>query len=117
MLLQRQWPNPSAIELLFQNIIAFHLFATERRYEANIYDGTLTLREDGTFFWANDWGKEIPTEKTTWVTSRALSWRDVSDWMGPTLRYGDGEFRPEDDEQNYPIVGEPQPGLPENRPD
>lgn len=117
MLLQRQWPNPSAIELLFQDVIVFHLVASERGYDADMYDGTLTHREDGTFFWADDWIEDLPGEKTTWVTSRGLFWREASDGMGPTLRYGDGEFKPQDGEQTYPMMGGPIPGLPKNRPE
>lgn len=89
VLIQRQWPSPSAVELLFQGVSRLNVAAPAAGCDAIIFGATLT-QIDGTFYWAEigDWhlGRS-DRDDVTWVGGKQLHWRDVSDWMGPALRY------------------------------
>ena len=87
ILLQRQEPEPLAIEMLFQRVQDFHLgrISTAITFD---FDPPLKLRSDGIFYWMDINGSTEQGRDTTWVTAQALSWRDVSDGDGEALRYG-----------------------------
>lgn len=96
LLVQRQWRDPSAIELLFEEVTTFHLVPPPENYMDIILDATLILEGD-TIYWANwdPWHPSAPNrDQGTWIGARKLSWRDASDWMGPDLRYGGPEPTP-----------------------
>ncbi|MBB4826442.1 hypothetical protein HNO89_003702 [Sporosarcina luteola] len=84
MLFQRQYNNPSAIELVFEGVQEFHL-----RNARFIYDANLIIH-DGMFFWSDmyEWKPYDTDEHTTWIASKKVKWRDVSEWMGDERRYG-----------------------------
>lgn len=88
MLFQRQFPDPSAVELLFEQVTAFHLAPSPENYDSIIFSAVLALREDGALYWVDRSGVAERDEDATWVTARALSWRPASEWMGGRLRYG-----------------------------
>ena len=89
MLFQRQWNNPSAIEMLFEQGVTFHVYPTRENEDPAIYCATLIL-EGELFYWASheSWA---PTnddrDKATWIAAKRIWWRDASDWMGENLRY------------------------------
>jgi hypothetical protein len=92
LLIQRQWKDPSAIELLFEHVTTFHLQPSPEKYDSIIF-GAAMLCRDGVFYWAEDadWSPESSKrDDVTWVAAKKLSWRDVSEWMGPDLHYGRG---------------------------
>jgi len=92
LLIQRQWKDPSAIELLFEQVITFHLQPSPENYDSIIF-GAAMLCRDGTFYWAEDsgWTPDSPKrDDASWIAAKKLSWRDVSEWMGPDLHYGPG---------------------------
>jgi hypothetical protein len=90
LLIQRQFKNPSAVELLFEQVTAFHLQPSAENYDSIIFEATM-LHIGDTFYWA-DSGNWLPTSATrdsaTWIAGRKMSWRDASNWMGKQLRYG-----------------------------
>jgi hypothetical protein len=88
-LIQRQFENPSAIELLFEHVTRFNLVPSPENYDSVIFAATL-LVQDGTIFWSpeGDWRPEkLNKDQSTWVSARNLRWREV-DWLGKELRYG-----------------------------
>jgi hypothetical protein len=87
VLIQRQFVNPSAIELRFEEVVGLRVNAPSPTCEAILLDAALFLRE-GVFYWADrsDWTREMEGD-STWVSARRLYWRDASDWMGSELRY------------------------------
>ena len=95
ILFQRQYRNPSAIELLFEGVTQFHIVPSPINYDSIIYDAKLILHE-GLFYWADNYDWE-PGDTTfvsnSWISSERLKWRDVSSWMGEQNRYG--VIRPE----------------------
>jgi hypothetical protein len=90
ILIQRQFNAPSAIELLFEQVVTFHLQPSPHNYDSIIFDATLLLDSD-TVYWA-DVGGWLPTasgrDRSTWIAAKKVSWRDASAWMGSDLRYG-----------------------------
>jgi hypothetical protein len=90
ILFQRQFREPSAIELQFEELVALHFAPTPDNYDSIIHGATVLLR-NGVFYWAEDedWTPDSPgRDGCTWVAAQILRWRDASDWMGATLRYG-----------------------------
>jgi hypothetical protein len=79
ILFQRQFRNPSAIELRFAELISLHANATPENYDSIIADAGLTF-STGEFHFDADGIVEI--------SARQLAWRDTSRWMGFTNRYG-----------------------------
>ncbi|MDF2535373.1 MAG: hypothetical protein K0R18_1532 [Bacillales bacterium] len=90
ILFQRQFENPSAIELLFERVTQIHMAQPPEGHDSIIYGASLLL-EDELFFWADDYSwrpSEIIEYDVSWIASRNLKWRDVSSWMGKKMRYG-----------------------------
>ena len=88
-LIQRQFNNPSAIELCFEYVTRFNLVPSPENFDSSISSATL-LVQDGSVFWSpeGDWRPEKSSrDEFTWVSARALRWR-VVDWLGEELRYG-----------------------------
>src|SRR5436190_16294367 len=56
ILFQRQFHGPSAIEVLFEQVVAFHLQPSPENYDSIIYDAAMLL-VNGLYYWAdsNDW--------------------------------------------------------------
>ncbi|MGJ7913827.1 hypothetical protein [Neobacillus sp. LXY-1] len=90
ILFQRQFRDPSAIELLFEGVTQFHIVPSPINHDSIIYDVKLVLQK-GLFYWADDfdWKPEDYTLGTnSWISSKSLKWRDASSWMGKQNRYG-----------------------------
>ena len=90
LLIQRQFSAPSAIELLFDEVMGLNVAPSPDNYDSIIFEATLLLKE-GVFYWA-DVGDWLPDQEdiihTTWIAAQKLKWRDASEWMGGELRYG-----------------------------
>ena len=90
ILFQRQFRNPSAIELLFEGVTQLHMLPSPENYDSIIFDATLILYND-LFYWANqgDWKPENNAlDTSSWIVATRLKWRDASSWMGDKNRYG-----------------------------
>jgi hypothetical protein len=89
LLVQRQFQNPSAILLHFEEVTRFNLVAAQEHCDSIILEATLLVR-DGTIFWSVE-GNCSPDsanrDAVTWVSARRLRWRAV-DWLGDELRFG-----------------------------
>ena len=91
-LVQRQFRNPSAIELLFEEVTRFNLVPSPENYDSIIFSATL-LMQGQVIFWSPDgnWRPDDPQrDDSTWISARKLYWREVS-WLGEDLRYGPRE--------------------------
>ena len=90
ILFQRQFRDPSAIELLFEGVTQFHIVPSPINFDSIIYDAKLILHK-GLFYWADayDWEPEDYSLHTnSWISAKSLKWRDASSWMGKQNRYG-----------------------------
>ena len=88
MLIQRQFRNPCAIELRFEEVVGLRMVPPEPDSEAIIFHATFFVR-DGVYYWAEDgkWTPESTDDGRTWVAARRVYWRDASEWIGPRRRY------------------------------
>ena len=57
ILFQRQYRNPSAIELLFSGLAQFHIVPSPENYDSIIYGAKLALPK-GLLYWANGYRGE-----------------------------------------------------------
>ena len=92
LLIQRQCKAPSAIELLFEQVVTLHLQPSPENYDSIILGATMLCR-DRTYYWADvsGWTFESTThDDATWIAAKKVSWRDASEWMGSDLHYGPG---------------------------
>jgi hypothetical protein len=92
LLVQRQFKDPSAIELLFEELTRFNLVPSPENYDAVIFEATLLVKDENIYWSCRDnWKPDSPTRDSgTWVSARRLCWRPV-DWLGRELRYGPKE--------------------------
>jgi len=93
ILFQRQYSNPSAIELLFECVTGIHIIPTPENYDSIIQDAII-LKSDDNFYWANDYNFQPINDienRVSWIAAKKLKWREVNDWMGKKNRYGDHE--------------------------
>jgi hypothetical protein len=91
-LIQRQFLDPSAIELLFDEVTRFNFVPSPENYDSIIYSATLLVQGE-VIFWSPDapWRPDDPKrDDATWISARKLRWREVP-WLGPDLRYGPKE--------------------------
>ena len=91
-LVQRQFRDPAAIELLFEQVTRVNLVPTPDNYDTIIFGASLLIR-DGTVFWSpeGEWSPDSPNrDESTWISANRLRWREV-DWLGEELHYGPKE--------------------------
>ncbi|WP_017811932.1 hypothetical protein [Paenibacillus shenyangensis] len=91
LLVQRQYANPTAIELMFDELVQLYIKPSPENYDSIIY-GANFLCKDGLFYWADD--REWTPEKAhqyqdvNWICSNKMKWREVNEWVGEIQRYG-----------------------------
>lgn len=78
--------EPTAVELRFSDVVAFHLAIPGG--EGPIC-GAAMFEHDGLVYWATseDFRPGSTDHETTWIAGPTVAWREVSDWLGPALRY------------------------------
>ncbi len=88
---QRQYTDPSAVELFFEEVTRFNLVPALENYDSIILAATLLVQGD-TIFWSpeDEWRPEKPNrDESTWISAKkhpSLAAR--VDWPGDQLRYG-----------------------------
>ena len=89
ILVQRQFKDPFAIELLFGEVARFNLVPSPENYESIIFEDIL-LVQDGTIYYPPNvgWWPESPSrDEVTLVSAKRLRWRRV-EWLSEELHYG-----------------------------
>jgi hypothetical protein len=92
-LFQRQDLNPSAIEMLFEEVTCLNIFPSPINYDSIIQGVTLILIDD-CFYWANDtyWSPDdTDRNEVSWISAKKIKWCDASNLMGKELIYGPSE--------------------------
>lgn len=90
LLFQRQYANPSAIEILFEGVTGIRIIPSPENYDSIIIDAVILKIEDN-FYWADNdaWHpKENADNYSNWISAKQMKWREVNDWMGKQNRYG-----------------------------
>ena len=87
---QRQFRNPSCIELLFEEVTRINFVPSPENYDSIIYECNLGY-ENEQFYWVIDTSQEpsdLNANEDSWVRSKKLSWRIADDLLGSELHYG-----------------------------
>ena len=89
VVVQRQWADPSVIELLFDRVSRFVL-AAPFNYDRIIMGATLLLKGDELLWSPDDEYDEACHDNvmSSVIVSRKLWWRPLPDALGAHLRYG-----------------------------
>jgi len=88
--IQRQYRDPIAIELFFEEITRINLVPAPENCDAVIISTTIIF-SNGLIYWAtvDNWNPDnIDYNDNTWISAKKLKWRKVDDWIGPILQYG-----------------------------
>lgn len=88
-LVQRQFKNPSAVVLCFEEVTRFNLVPAPESMDSIILEATLLVR-DRTIYWSVEGGwtpDGANRDAVTWLSAQKLRWRAV-DWLGEELRWG-----------------------------
>lgn len=87
---QRQFSNPSCIEMLFEKVTRINIVPSPENYDQIIYEALIGI-EDGEFFWSVDSSerpKDLNPSRDTWIKSKILKWRVADEMLGTELSYG-----------------------------
>lgn len=84
MIIQRQFDNPSVIELEFSGLKYFRLSPCDEQYTCELHDATMLLK-DGCVFWCDCGGltaAELEQYSGTTVCASKVRWRVVNEYIG-----------------------------------
>ena len=91
VLIQRQNRNPTAIELMFEEVTRIFIVPSPENFDSIIF-GASFIHKNDMFYWADDsnWDPEgqYKFAAVNWISSKKVKWRDASDWIGKEMRYG-----------------------------
>lgn len=86
ILFQRQFNNPSAIELFFECVTGIHIIPSRENYDSIIRDAIILKIEDN-IYWANDYHWRPENKLGNWISAKKMKWREANEWMGEQNRY------------------------------
>ncbi len=87
--IQRQFRDPSVIEMMFEEVVIMHWVPTPDNCDSIILEASLLIRED-LIYWSPDsnWNPDLPDrDNFAWIAAKKLSWREV-DGLGEELLFG-----------------------------
>lgn len=89
LLFQRQFKNPSAIELWFEGVTGIHILPTPENFASILFEAII-LKQNGTYYWSDDidFDPSNIEHNVSWISAKKLRWRERNDWMGKQHRYG-----------------------------
>ena len=89
VILQRQFENPSVIEMQFVGLKYFKLFPNDENDTCEILGATMILEED-CIYWCDRGGlsvKDIESYAGTVICASKVRWRAVDEYIGPNEIY------------------------------
>ena len=89
MIIQRQFENPSVIEMQFEGLKYLKLFPNDENYTCEILDATMIVKED-CVYWCDCGGlseKDIESYTGTVICASKVRWRAVDEYIGPNEIY------------------------------
>lgn len=84
MIIQRQFEDPSVIEMQFVGLKYLKLFPNDENYTCEILDATMILKEDR-IYWCDCGGlseKDIGNYTGTTICASKVRWRAVNEYIG-----------------------------------
>ncbi len=89
IIFQRQYKNPTVIEMIFEGIQKMNLEPSNGDYDCIIYEASLKKIND-IYYWA-DWDNfevdDINEIKRTWIAASKIKWRVADNYIGETEVY------------------------------
>lgn len=92
LLFQRQFKNPSVIELWFEGVTEIRILPTPENFTSILFEAII-LKQHDTYYWSDDIDFD-PNQieyHPSWISAKKLRWRERNDWMGKQNRYGTSE--------------------------
>lgn len=89
LLFQRQFKNPSVIELWFEGITGIYILPTLEKFDSILFEAII-LKQKDTYYWSDDIDFD-PNQieyNISWISAKKLRWREKNDWLGKQNRYG-----------------------------
>lgn len=89
MIIQRQFENPSVVEMQFVGLKYFKLFPNDENYTCEILDATMVLKEN-CIYWCDCGGlseKDIESYTGTTICALKARWRAVDEYIGAKKIY------------------------------
>lgn len=91
VIFQRQDKNPSAIEMLFENIECMHLRPVNDSYTSEISEAFIRA-ENGLIVWFDENTfknsyLELYENNNTWIKAHKVFWREINECMGESPIY------------------------------
>ena len=89
VIIQRQFEDPSAIEMQFAGLKYLKLFPNGENYTCEILDASMIIKED-CIYWCDCGGlseKDIESYTGTTICASKVRWRAVDEYIGPNEIY------------------------------
>ncbi len=89
VIIQRQFKNPSVIEMQFMGLKYLRLFPNDENYTSEILDATMIIKEDR-IYWCDCGGlseKDIESYTGTTICASKVRWRAADEYIGPKEIY------------------------------
>ncbi len=89
MIIQRQFENPSVVEMQFVGLKYLKLFPNDENYTCEILDATMILEGDRVY-WCDCGGlsvKDMESYTGTAICASKVRWRAVDEYIGPKEIY------------------------------
>lgn len=89
MIIQRQFENPSVVEMQFVGLKYLKLFPSDENHTCEILDATMILEEDRVY-WCDCGGlsvKDMESYTGTAICASKVRWRAVDEYIGPKEIY------------------------------
>ena len=89
IIIQRQFKNPSVIELEFIGLKYIKMFPNDENYTCEILDATMILKED-CIFWCDCGGlseADLENYTGTVICASKVRWRAADEYIGPNEVY------------------------------
>ncbi len=81
LLFQRQYKNPTAIELRFDNVGQFNFLSPGPNYDSIIYEATFKKIDD-LFYWSSEGNWQPGDNDAVWISGEKVYWRERSELIG-----------------------------------
>ena len=84
VIIQRQFKNPSVIEMQFMGLKYLRLFPNDENYTCEILDATMIIKEDR-IYWCDCGGlseKDIESYTGTTICASKVRWRAADEYIG-----------------------------------
>ena len=85
LLFQRQYKDPTVIELKFETVGQFNFNPSESNYDSIIYDATFK-KIDNLFYWANEEDWKFGDNTAVWISGQKVFWRERPELIGHVNR-------------------------------